>query len=145
MMTHPILQNFENDKLKGDNVMAEKNINARVIHKHDIESNWLKATNFIPKKAEIIIYDADDNYSYPRFKIGDGVTNVNELPFIVEKIFEELFTVMSSYHMPTPTTITIYGDMAWTQISDNMYSQNITNQLTGKVTEYSKIDLQPTP
>ena len=31
--------------------------------------------------GEIIVYDADDTYSYPRFKIGDGIHNVNELPF----------------------------------------------------------------
>lgn len=29
--------------------MAEKILNSRVINKHDIESNWLKAANFIPK------------------------------------------------------------------------------------------------
>lgn len=61
----------------------EKNINSRIVHKHDIESNWIKATNFIPKQGEIIIYDVDDNYSYPRFKIGDGLTLVNDLPFTI--------------------------------------------------------------
>jgi hypothetical protein len=53
----------------------------RVVHKHDTEENWLKATNFIPKQGEMIIYDIDENYNYERFKIGDGVTNVNLLPF----------------------------------------------------------------
>lgn len=61
----------------------EKNINSRVIHKHDIEANWLKAIDFIPKQAEIIIYDIDSNYSYERFKIGDGITTVNALPFVM--------------------------------------------------------------
>ena len=41
-----------------------KIINSRIIHKHDIESNWKKAVNFIPLKAEIIVYDIDDNYNY---------------------------------------------------------------------------------
>ena len=27
----------------------EKNINSRIIHKHDIEANWNRATTFIPK------------------------------------------------------------------------------------------------
>ena len=53
----------------------------RVIHKHDIEENWKKAVNFIPKKGEIIIYDIDDKINYQRLKIGDGVTVVSELPF----------------------------------------------------------------
>ena len=59
----------------------QKKVSSRIIPKHDIESNWNKATNFIPLKGEIIVYDADENYSYPRIKHGDGVTNVNELPF----------------------------------------------------------------
>lgn len=62
--------------------MAEKNINARIIHKHDTEANWNLATNFTPKQGEIIVYDVDDTYTYERFKIGDGVTNVTSLPFI---------------------------------------------------------------
>ena len=61
--------------------MAEKTILGRIIQKHDIEANWNLATGFIPKQGEIIVYDIDENYTYERFKIGDGVTNVNDLPF----------------------------------------------------------------
>ena len=39
--------------------MAEKNMKARIVHKHDTEANWLKATNFTPMKGEIIVYDID--------------------------------------------------------------------------------------
>ena len=62
--------------------MAEKNIKSRVVLKHDTEANWNLATNFIPLRGEMIIYDADSTYTYPRIKIGDGTTNVNSLPFI---------------------------------------------------------------
>lgn len=62
--------------------MAEKNLSSRIINKHDIEANWVKATNFIPKQGEIIVYDIDENYTYERFKIGDGITLVSNLPFI---------------------------------------------------------------
>ena len=62
----------------------EKTMKARVQHKHDIESNWLKATNFTPLVGEIIVYDPDESYGYPRIKIGDGETNINSLPFITE-------------------------------------------------------------
>ena len=62
----------------------EKNMNARIQHKHDIEANWNKALNFIPKIGEIIIYDIDDNYNYSRFKIGDGVRTVNNLEFLLD-------------------------------------------------------------
>ena len=59
----------------------EKHLLGRIIHKHDIEENWDKATGFIPQQGEIIVYDIDDNYEYERFKIGDGVTTVINLPF----------------------------------------------------------------
>ena len=64
--------------------MSEKNINARIIHKHDTEANWNldTNTNFTPRQGEIIVYDVDATHSYERFKIGDGVTNVTSLPFV---------------------------------------------------------------
>ena len=58
--------------------------NVRIVHKHDTEENWLKATNFIPKQGELIIYDVDDTHDYERMKIGDGETLVSDLPFIVK-------------------------------------------------------------
>ena len=59
-----------------------KNINTRIILKHDTETNWNKAVNFIPNKGEVIIYDIDENFNYERVKIGDGVNNAIQLPFI---------------------------------------------------------------
>ena len=72
----------------------ENNVNARISQKHDIEANWLKSVYtdgikenglkskpFIPKAAELIVYDPDENCSHVRFKIGDGVKNVDELEF----------------------------------------------------------------
>lgn len=64
--------------------MADKILNSRIIHKHDIEANWLKAENFVPKQGELIVYDVDENYNYERVKMGDGVHNVNDLEFIIE-------------------------------------------------------------
>lgn len=57
--------------------MANKTFQGRVVQKHDTEANWGKATNFIPLKGEIIVYD-DLN----KIKIGDGVTKVGSLAFI---------------------------------------------------------------
>ena len=65
--------------------MSEKKINSRIVHKHDTETNWQKATGFIPKKGELIVYDIDNTYDYERFKIGDGVTVVSALPFAYSK------------------------------------------------------------
>ena len=61
--------------------MANKIFNGRIVNKHDTAENWAKATSFIPKQGEIIVYDADANYDYERFKIGDGETVVSSLPF----------------------------------------------------------------
>lgn len=69
--------------------MAEKNISSRIIHRHDIEANWLKAVNFIPKQGELIVYDIDSTHDYERIKIGDGATVVSSLPFINEIITNE--------------------------------------------------------
>ena len=67
---------------------AEKNITSRIQQKHDTAANWANATTFIPKKGEIVIYDAEYNTSGEetqpvRFKIGDGSKTVNNLPFAV--------------------------------------------------------------
>lgn len=70
--------------------MSEKIINTRIVHKHDIESNWLNVTSFVPLKGELIVYDADENHSYERLKIGDGVTPVNDLPFADENLPENI-------------------------------------------------------
>ena len=64
---------------------AAKNITSRIQQKHDTAANWANATTFIPKKGEIVIYDAEYNTSgvqtqAVRFKIGDGSKTVNNLP-----------------------------------------------------------------
>lgn len=75
--------------------MANNEYFSRIIHKHDLEENWIKAatnSNFIPKQGEIIIYDRDENYDYERIKIGDGITNVTNLPFIDKTLIDLIGT-----------------------------------------------------
>lgn len=61
--------------------MATSQIKGRMAQKADTEANWSKATAFVPLKGEICVYLADDTYSYPRIKVGDGNTLVSNLPF----------------------------------------------------------------
>ena len=68
--------------------MAEKTLNTRIQMKTDTEANWNKATKFIPKNGEIIVYATDATHNYQRLKIGNGTTLVNNLPFINEAITE---------------------------------------------------------
>ena len=80
--------------------MSEKILKSRVVQKHDIEANWLKAVNFVPLQSELIVYDIEidtdgntlalpsgrtEPYTYQRFKIGDGITRVSDLPFAIVK------------------------------------------------------------
>lgn len=67
--------------------MAEAKL--RIRQKHDTEANWLKATTFVPLDGELIIYDVDDTHSTPRFKVGDGIQVVGDLPF-ADKDFAKL-------------------------------------------------------
>ena len=61
----------------------------RIIHKHDTETNWNKATTFIPRQGELIIYDIDATHTYERFKIGDGAQSVVNLPFTLDLILAD--------------------------------------------------------
>ena len=56
--------------------MANKILQARTTQKIDTSENWAKALNFIPLAGEIIIYS-----DTKQIKVGDGVTNVNDLEF----------------------------------------------------------------
>lgn len=62
--------------------MAQGTVKSRFQLKNDIEANWNKAVNFIPLKGEIIIYSIDESHPFSRLKVGDGVTNVINLPFV---------------------------------------------------------------
>lgn len=65
--------------------MSEKTYTQmRVKCKHDIEANWALAVDFSPLAGEIIIYDPDEDNPVARMKVGDGTTNVNDLPFLTE-------------------------------------------------------------
>ena len=83
--------------------MSSKSVKGVIIPRHDTAINWSMATNFIPKKGELIVYDIDTTTydktvtiggkSYPvkssdkvRFKFGDGETNVNVLPFATTEV-----------------------------------------------------------
>lgn len=62
--------------------MSEKLIQTRIIHKHAQQSDWDDAS-LVPKQAELLIYDSDENHNFPRFKLGDGTSLARELPFLL--------------------------------------------------------------
>lgn len=64
--------------------MPMKELNTRIKHKHDTEAGWIKVqSTFVPYDGELIIYDVDGAHNYPRFKVGDGSTFLQSLPFLI--------------------------------------------------------------
>ena len=63
-------------------------LKTRVQLKCDTEANWNKAgpkdgsAGFVPLLGELIVYTSDDAHPFSRLKVGDGNTNVVNLPFI---------------------------------------------------------------
>lgn len=75
--------------------MGDKTIKTRIQLKYDTEENWKKSvleadggtktttgSSFIPKKGEVILYSTDGTHPFSRLKVGDGITNVVQLPFL---------------------------------------------------------------
>lgn len=62
--------------------MSEKQLNTRIAQKIDTTANWAKATNFVPKKGELIVYSDGGGTGVPKFKVGDGTTVVGTLKFV---------------------------------------------------------------
>ena len=67
---------------------ANNTIKTRIRLKSDTEANWNKAgpkdgsAGFVPLQGELIVYSADATHLFSRLKVGDGSTNVVNLPFI---------------------------------------------------------------
>lgn len=117
--------------------MSEKTLNnIRIINKHDTEANWLKATGFIPKKGEIIVYDKDSTYNYERFKIGDGSTVVSSLPFAdankVDKVSGKGLST-NDYTTVEKTKLANIADGANKTVVDGALSASSTNPVQNKV------------
>lgn len=73
--------------------MSEKQISARTQQKIDTTANWAKATNFVPKKGEIIVYSDGGGTGVPKMKVGDGSTVVGGLKFITATVPDASATV----------------------------------------------------
>ena len=99
----------------------------RMSQKHDIEAHWKLAENFIPMVGEIIVYDPDETHDYARFKCGDGVTYVNDLPFIF-KIDENYAT--KEYVDDAVANITIEVDNTLTKEGEAADAKAVGDAMT---------------
>lgn len=158
-----------------------KQIKTRLQQLHGYEADWIKAGNnsgFIPLEGEEILYMAEtaetelpagrsEPITYNRKKIGDGVTNINLLPFENETLRNDVAALINDVQTLEDTTatseqlnaaieriITLEEKQAATFIFDSVtllssnwigdttpYSQQL--EING-VTAESRIDLQPT-
>ena len=97
--------------------MATQNntIKTRIQLKSDTEANWNKAgakagsNGFVPLSGELIVYTPDATHPFSRLKVGDGVTNVTQLPFIDAGTLNgkdsELVKYQSRIDFPSPGSI----------------------------------------
>lgn len=100
------------------------------------KEEW-EASGIIPLDGELVLEEDKSGKSLHRLKIGDGINFYSNLPYIS----------VDSFIAPKPATIALYGGDAWELVEgfEGRYTQDITTQLDGKITENSKVDLQPTP
>lgn len=96
--------NFTNSNISTIQLQGE-NYKLKSVPFHASENEWSSGEmkNYIPKQGEFVVYDVDANYSYQRFKIGDGVSTVENLPFGAES---------SSDGVEIDTTLSIAGAAA---------------------------------
>lgn len=92
--------------------MSEKVLSSRIVHKHDSAQHWNLAKNFVPKQGELIVYDIDSEHSYERIKIGDGVQNVNTLPFVDDALRATLVALIDAVDDKVDAVSTLVGDTA---------------------------------
>ena len=72
--------------------MKDANMKARICQLHKTESEWNKLTDFVPLHGELIIFDPDRQHRYARIKIGDGVTKLQNLTFLIDPAVDDFLT-----------------------------------------------------
>jgi hypothetical protein len=60
-----------------------KKIKTRIQQKHEKPTDWAAAADFAPLHGELIVYDAEDDTSAPRLKVGNALGSaLSKLPFV---------------------------------------------------------------
>jgi hypothetical protein len=118
------------------------NLKSRIMLKHDTQSAWEEGlVDFIPLKAEIIVYDKDETYNYERFKLGDGITTVANLPFVDDPLKEQIPTKVSQLENDTKFISEDYVEAYFKRLnSDNVLRfyciEDVTVVINGVSTVY---------
>lgn len=116
---------------------ANNTIKTRIQLKSDTEANWNKAgpkegsNGFVPLAGELIVYTPDATHPFSRLKVGNGSTNIVDLPFIdAGTINGEEVEIVKREHktdFPVPgSSDKLYIDLSTSKIyhfSSNGYTQ----------------------
>lgn len=70
-------------------MINNSNMKARISQLHKTEAEWNKLPDFVPLSGELIIFDPDRKHRYSRVKIGDGVTKLQNLLFLIDPAIDE--------------------------------------------------------
>ena len=89
----------------------------RVLNRHNTTAEWNKKSSIIPEGGELIIYDPDDTYNYPRLKFGDGKKTLSALPFLGEaelsSIQNEMRSPSSGLNIANDQVLVPQGNWQW--------------------------------
>jgi hypothetical protein len=112
--------------------MARYIFQLRKGRKDDTRDDWAeyesKENHMKPLEGELVLeYD----HGIPRLKIGDGVHEFSQLPYMS----------VDSFILPRPASVTLHSDK-WVKASDDRWYQVVTVD-NARITPNSKVDLQP--
>ena len=96
-------------------------INTRIKFKRDTTQHWNDARGFIPLQGELIIYNdyktvvktidgIARNVQIPGIKIGDGLTYVQDLPFIDDELRETIMTHINNPNLHVSEADRLFWD-----------------------------------
>jgi len=88
--------------------MADTIIKAIICQRIDTHENWNAiASAYVPKKGELVVFDDStaeiENPQPTRFKIGNGVNVLSQLPFILQDVIDDYYAhkADASVHVST--------------------------------------------
>lgn len=73
--------------------MKDPTMRARICQLHKTESEWNKLPDFIPLPGELIVFDPDRQHRYARVKIGDGITKLQNISFLIDPAVDDFLSV----------------------------------------------------
>lgn len=69
--------------------MKDSNMKARICQLHKTESEWNKLPDFVPLCGEFIVFDPDRQHRFTRLKVGDGITKLQKLSFLIDPAIDD--------------------------------------------------------